>query len=75
MYILYEGYSPVYFSNIQGVLLPGFFPYYPKEGYHPVYYAEKSWIDGHNTQYLGIGQKDFEVTVNSLRMILSAFSY
>ncbi|MBN4051090.1 ABC transporter permease, partial [bacterium AH-315-L21] len=35
--IIYSGYSPVFYSNSQGVLLPGFFPYYPVEGYKIIY--------------------------------------
>ncbi|MCD3351851.1 ABC transporter permease [Clostridium botulinum D/C] len=35
--IVYSGSSPVFYSNYQGVLLPGYFPYYPMEGYKRVY--------------------------------------
>ncbi|WDV47081.1 ABC transporter permease [Clostridiaceae bacterium M8S5] len=34
---IYSGNSPVFYSNYQGVLLPGCFPYYPIEGYKVVY--------------------------------------
>ncbi|MBU5677048.1 ABC transporter permease [Alkaliphilus sp. MSJ-5] len=40
--ILYSGYSPVFYSNSQGVLLPGCFPYYPIEGYKKIYLKEQS---------------------------------
>ena len=35
----YEGYSPTFYSNKQGVCLPGCFPYYPWAGYKQIYYA------------------------------------
>lgn len=40
--ILYSGYSPVFYSNSQGVLLPGCFPYYPMEGYKKIYLKQQS---------------------------------
>ena len=40
--ILYSGFSPVFYSNSQGVLLPGCFPYYPVEGYKKIYIKERS---------------------------------
>jgi hypothetical protein len=59
--ILYSGYSPVFYSNAQGVLLPGCFPYYPIEGYKRIYIKEESKfisiIRDYNTK--------FEVTVKS----------
>ncbi|MBW9159184.1 ABC transporter permease [Clostridium tagluense] len=59
--ILYSGYSPVFYSNAQGVLLPGCFPYYPIEGYKRIYIKEESRfipiIRDYNTK--------FEVTVKS----------
>ncbi len=40
--ISYSGYSPVFYSNSQAVLLPGCFPYYPMEGYKRIYIKEES---------------------------------
>ncbi|WIV13499.1 ABC transporter permease [Proteiniborus sp. MB09-C3] len=40
--ITYSGYSPVFYSNSQGVLLPGSFPYYPIEGYNKIYIKQQS---------------------------------
>lgn len=40
--IIYSGYSPVFYSNSQGVLLPGCFPYYPIEGYGKIYLKQQS---------------------------------
>lgn len=36
----YEGFSPVFYSNDQGVCLPGCFPFYPWPGYRKIYYTE-----------------------------------
>ena len=35
--IHYVGYSPRFYSNRQGMILPGFFPYFPHAGHHLVY--------------------------------------
>lgn len=35
--ILYKGHSGVYYTNRQGVFLPGYFPYYPHSGHKLVY--------------------------------------
>ena len=37
---VYSGYSPVFYSNMQGVSLPGDFAYYPIPGWHFVYDVE-----------------------------------
>ncbi|MBW4827239.1 MAG: ABC transporter permease [Clostridiaceae bacterium] len=59
--ILYSGYSPVFYSNSQGILLPGCFPYYPIEGYKILYSNEQS-------KYIPIIRNDdvkFNVSVKS----------
>ncbi|WP_459767370.1 ABC transporter permease [Alkaliphilus crotonatoxidans] len=59
--IIYSGYSPVFYSNSQGVLLPGSFPYYPMEGYKRLYIKEQ-------TVFIPIirdDEVDFEVDVKS----------
>lgn len=33
----YAGYSPKFYSNSQGLCLPGYFPYYPHSGYKKVF--------------------------------------
>ena len=33
----YVGYSPRFYSNRQGMMLPGFFPYFPHAGFHPIF--------------------------------------
>ena len=37
---VYSGYSPVFYSNMQGVSLPGDFAYYPVPGWHFIYDIE-----------------------------------
>ncbi len=59
--IIYSGNSPVFYSNSQGVLLPGSFPYYPMEGYKRIYLKEQ-------TVFIPIIREeniDFDVTVKS----------
>lgn len=42
--LTYRGHSAIYYSNLQGVYLPGFFPYYPHSGHHPVYDRDSQGI-------------------------------
>jgi hypothetical protein len=35
--LVYEGCSPAYYSNVQGIFLPGYFAYYPRAGFVPLY--------------------------------------
>ena len=37
LYIEYSGFSPKFYSNSQGVVLPGFFPYYPHSGFKNIF--------------------------------------
>lgn len=37
MTIHYAGYSPKFYSNRQGMILPGFFPYFPQPGRHLIF--------------------------------------
>lgn len=43
--ITYSGYSPIFYSNIQGAFLPGYFPYYPHSGFKPVYDIDSHGIN------------------------------
>lgn len=38
--IKYSGYSATNYSNMQGIYLPGYFPYYPHSGYSVIYSKE-----------------------------------
>ncbi len=39
---VYSGYNPTFYSNSQGVFLPGYFAYYPIPGYKEVFTADSS---------------------------------
>lgn len=59
--ITYSGYSPVFYSNSQGVLLPGSFPYYPIEGYYKIYVKQQSVFVPITRDY----DVNFDVTIKS----------
>ena len=66
----YAGYSPWYYSNLQGIRLPGYFPYYPMEGKQAV------WNEVSNS-YVCIREstsKDFNVRIDSLIPVYSNLS-
>jgi len=42
--LAYRGASALYYTNAQGVYLPGFFPYYPHSGHRPVFDRETQGI-------------------------------
>lgn len=69
--IFYEGYNPIYFSNNQGVLLPGFLPYYPREGYQLVYHITDKWKSGYNTKIPNNGEKTFEINIKSSLKVMT----
>lgn len=41
IHLVYDGYSPRFYSNTQGIFLPGYFPYYPYSGYRYLYDLEE----------------------------------
>jgi hypothetical protein len=65
--VTYHGYSPKFYSNTQGVCLPGFFPYYPQAGYHPIFSAESQGYE----RVLLPNQTQFHVAVTSRQTIYS----
>lgn len=63
----YSGYSTKFYSNSQGMILPGFFPYYPHSGFHRVYDIdnlcfEKLFLDS---------ASEFHITVSGNKQIYS----
>lgn len=64
LYIEYSGFSSKFYSNSQGVVLPGFFPYYPHSGFKSVFNTQeqgfyKLLIDGKPSFSISIkGQKN-----------------
>lgn len=63
--MVYRGHSPIFYSNLQGLYLPGQFPYYPHSGHAPVYD-----MDHQGTYPFFLEQPvPFRVRVNSLQKI------
>lgn len=65
--VSYAGYSSRYYSNIQGCVLPGFFPYYPQPGYREVYDVNYQSFSPNRFE----NEVNFDVTVKSLNRIYS----
>lgn len=63
----YRGYSSQYYSNTQGVYLPGFFPYYPHSGHQPVFNRETQGI----IRFVLKEPVLFQVKINSAKPIYS----
>lgn len=63
----YQGNGNKYYSNGQGIALPGYFPFYPMEGYVDTWAEEGNDIIP-NTDFSG---KQFTVTVNTDLPLLS----
>lgn len=66
----YSGFSGTCYSNVQGVFLPGFFPYIPFSGYSQIFKDNSDgFVDyGFNILSFG-GEADIKVKVNSIRQI------
>lgn len=67
IHLIYEGYSPAYYANSQGIFLPGYFAYYPRAGFISLFDNEtwdisNSFVDS-NTY--------FEVKVNTKQKIFT----
>lgn len=41
LYVEYSGFSSKFYSNTQGMVLPGFFPYYPHSGFKSIFNMEE----------------------------------
>lgn len=61
IHISYEGYSPEFYTNSQGIYLPGFYCWYPMEGCHRI--LEDDW----NTWNMSFprSEKKFTVSVDT----------
>ncbi len=60
--IEYSGYSDKYYSNIQGILLPGLFPFYPLAGYIDIYNDDKECFTYDKPEK----EINFDITVKSI---------
>ncbi len=60
---VYEGYSPIFYSNSQGMFLPGYFAFYPHSGAHDLFDVEA----GQFNRTILERPVTFEVTVNTAK--------
>lgn len=63
-YIEYCGSSTKFYSNMQGAVLPGFFPFYPHPGYKYVYNVDEQAFD----KLLLNNEADFEIAVTGINL-------
>lgn len=63
----YSGFSTQYYSNLQGLFLPGYFPYYPHSGSLPVYNMEMGEI----YRFVLDNPTHFKVKVDSSQTVYS----
>ena len=64
---VYSGYNTRFYSNTQGVFLPGYFAYYPVAGYRNIYSPDLQYY----AKMLLINEADFHLTVNSNKQIFT----
>lgn len=67
IHMKYAGFSPQFYSNVQGISLPGYFPYLPHAGFSPVYDRQ---MQGFNRFYFDEGTI-FNIKVNGLGRVYS----
>ena len=65
--LTYSGYSPKFYSNAQGICLPGFFPYYPHSGYLKMYDNDEQGFEKNLLQT----STDFTVKIKSNKKVYS----
>ena len=70
LYIEYSGFSPKFYSNAQGVVLPGFFPYYPHSGFKSLFYIEEQGF----YKLLVENKPSFSISVKGQKNIYSNLS-
>ncbi len=63
--IKYSGNGNRFFSNTQGVSLPGYFPFYPQPGFKTLYNSQEMGFD----KYMNEERALFEVSINSPQQI------
>ena len=67
IYLSYAGYSPRFYSNSQGICLPGYFPYYPHSGYKKVYNVNRQGFE----KVLLYEPVDFTININTSKQVYS----
>lgn len=65
----YEGFSHRFFSNSQGIYLPGYFPYYPLPGFLNIVHGDERGVNFINNQFEN--QVEFNVKVRSPLKVFS----
>lgn len=65
----YKGFSGTYYSNVQGVCLPAFFPYLPHSGWKPVHSGRTTDAAGFCRLYFDSSTK-FNIKVNTLQHVI-----
>lgn len=70
LYIEYSGFSPKFYSNSQGMVLPGFFPYYPHSGFKTIFNIKKQGF----YKLLIDNKPNFSISVNGQKNVYSNLS-
>lgn len=70
LYIEYSGFSPKFYSNTQGMVLPGFFPYYPHSGFKSIFNIEEQGF----YKLLVEGKPNFSLSVKGHKKVYSNLS-
>ncbi len=65
--VKYIGFSPVFYSNAQGIFLPGYFAYLPQSGLRPLY--DKANLGFYRCEYNE--NTVFNIKINSLQKVYS----
>lgn len=66
VHISYHGFNPVFYSNRQGIMLPGYFAYYPQAGHRKVYLDYKKDLAryyGYNTSEELLYETEYDIAV------------
>lgn len=70
LYIEYSGFSPKFYSNSQGIVLPGFFPYYPHSGFKTIFNIKEQGF----YKLLIDNKPNFSISVNGQKNVYSNLS-
>lgn len=63
--ITYSGFNSRFYSNSQGIFLPGYFPYYPIPGYKKVYSVDRQCFNKLSLS----NEADFNMTIKSQKPV------
>lgn len=73
----YNGYSPMFYSNDQGVCLPGCFPYYPWAGYQKIYYMTPGDSSGLSSfiERIDLPETNFTAEISGVKNLQTNLSW